>query len=450
MGVLSQIVQSYLQTLKSLNRNVWLWLFAWFGATGFTFFGIFMVVFNLYVVRLGYGTREVGLLMFVQTISLAVFSLPAGLLGTRFSVRKLTVIGLFITALSYLVFFFAPVFFGDSRMFVLLLGMIILGAGTSLLLTNALPLFTLFTQTHQRSLAFSLLAASEPLGGFVGSLVGGLLPGLIASVFGYSLADAASYRFALFLPVLVLIAAAFAILATSTDARTNPTIAAASAKAGNKKSSAGLLSEGVPEDGLRRSRLRQKIKILPIILILVLCLVSATRMQSTFFPRLFFNVYVEDVIGENVSDIGMALGLAQLVMVPVILMAPIFYRLLGKERSFVLGIFVSVLGAVFLAFVPSFAAATAAIVVINIGFGLSNVVFNQYIQEAVRPKLRAPVMGATILTQSIGMAIMNLVGGYFIPQVGYSGMFLVSAVVSSVAAFTFGVYFRKPRGEHAV
>lgn len=437
MAIQNRPLKNYLKSVYSLDRNIRHWLIAWFAGIGFAFFGIYMVVFNLYVTRLGFGTSEVGLLLSIQTITTALTSLPAGMLSSRYSTRKLTFTGFLILAGSYLPVILAPELPDNGIMPTLTAGMIVMGIGTAFVLTNAVPLFTSFTDSGQRPMAFALLVAVEPLGGFFGSLAGGFLPEIISSVLGYSMSEAAPYRLTLLLPMMILAGAATAIKRTS----------AIPAEDGGDDSA---VTADDRSGGHSKSEYRKYGNTIPLVIILVLCFVSATRMQATFFPRMFFNIYIESIIGTGVSSIGFALGIAQLAMIPVVLMTPVLYSYMGKERTFVTGITVSVGGTMILAFVPTFPFAAIAIVIINLGFGMSNAVFNQYTQEIVKPKFRAPVFGAVILAQSIGISAMNLAGGKLIPLLGYNQVFLISGIVSLAAALIFGVYFRKPRGEYSV
>ncbi len=62
------------------------------------------------------------------------------------------------------------------------------------------------TTAEDRDYAFSAFFALVPLGGFVGSLAGGLLPGLFASLLGTSLNIPAPYRYPLMLAALLYLA----------------------------------------------------------------------------------------------------------------------------------------------------------------------------------------------------------------------------------------------------
>ena len=77
---------NYLSKLR-FNRDVWLVLITW-ALMGFAYTGVFLVLFNLYLLRLGYGPEFVGIVNGVGLIA-ALVSLPAGALGKRWGSRRL-------------------------------------------------------------------------------------------------------------------------------------------------------------------------------------------------------------------------------------------------------------------------------------------------------------------------------------------------------------------------
>jgi MFS family permease len=84
-----------------------LYLFA-VALLGFTVFGgIYPVLFNLYLLRLGYGPDYVGLINSVVGLAFALFSLPAGLISWRWGGRRTMLLGIGTTALMLLLLTFA-------------------------------------------------------------------------------------------------------------------------------------------------------------------------------------------------------------------------------------------------------------------------------------------------------------------------------------------------------
>ena len=75
-------MKSYLQTIRLFNRNVRLYLFA-VAMIGFSYIGLFVVLFNLYLLRLGYGASFIGVLNAAGPLTFILISLPASSFGRR-------------------------------------------------------------------------------------------------------------------------------------------------------------------------------------------------------------------------------------------------------------------------------------------------------------------------------------------------------------------------------
>jgi MFS family permease len=82
------------------NRSICLWLVA-FGVVGFTYFGVHAVLFSIYLLRLGFEPRHIGLLIGSGQVVFALMALPAGELGRRYGVRGAFITGLVVLALAY-------------------------------------------------------------------------------------------------------------------------------------------------------------------------------------------------------------------------------------------------------------------------------------------------------------------------------------------------------------
>src|SRR5262245_44758678 len=84
----------YAQDLRRLGPSVALYFvtvaMAGFAADG----GVYAVLLNPYLVRLGYGPEMIGLVNSASTLAFALSSLPAGALGERWGSRRALLIGL--------------------------------------------------------------------------------------------------------------------------------------------------------------------------------------------------------------------------------------------------------------------------------------------------------------------------------------------------------------------
>ena len=86
--------------LRPFNRSVHLWLSV-FAVVGFTYFGVQAVLFNLYLLRLGFEPQFIGLLIGSGQVVFAVTALPSGEFGRRVGVRGALIAGLMLLGLAF-------------------------------------------------------------------------------------------------------------------------------------------------------------------------------------------------------------------------------------------------------------------------------------------------------------------------------------------------------------
>ena len=82
------LVSTHREALPLFNRDVRLMLFSQ-ALIGFTIFGgIYTVLLNLYLLRLGYGPQLIGQINAAGALSFALLSIPAGMLADRWGARR--------------------------------------------------------------------------------------------------------------------------------------------------------------------------------------------------------------------------------------------------------------------------------------------------------------------------------------------------------------------------
>ena len=92
---------AYLNTLRLLSRDGRLLLLSQCLSTG-SYLGIYVVLFNLYLARLGYGTEFIGLTNGIAIFFYAFLCIPAGALGRKWGVRRVAILGGVLTGIGLL------------------------------------------------------------------------------------------------------------------------------------------------------------------------------------------------------------------------------------------------------------------------------------------------------------------------------------------------------------
>ena len=92
-------MKSYLAAVRLFSRDLRRLMLS-NALHGFVFFGIYALLLNLYLLRLGYGPAYIGLTNAIGPLALVVASLPMGQLSRRIGSCKVLILGYFFPLLS--------------------------------------------------------------------------------------------------------------------------------------------------------------------------------------------------------------------------------------------------------------------------------------------------------------------------------------------------------------
>jgi MFS family permease len=384
--------------------------------------GMRTVLFNLYLLRLGYDPVFIGLVNAVGALAFALLCLPAGAMGTRLGSRTMLIAGASLLAVGFWLLPLAEFLAGAWRAGWLLVTSVLTYLGFALYLVNGLPFMMGATGPEERNHAFSVHVALMPLAGFVGSVVAGVLPAAFAALLGVSLEEAAPYRFPLWLAALLLVPAVLVLRPTRSTAGQQGQASAANAP---------LARTGRPPYGL----------------IVAIALIMVFRFGGRGVVVTFFNVYLDEGLGVSTALIGAMSAIGQLLSVPAALVAPLLAARWGNPRTIFWGTMGMALCTLPLALVPHWTAAGLGFVGSTASFLTTVGPIRVFSQELVAPRWRATMASAFMMGAGLAFSGMSLVGGYVIVTLGYRTLFLAGAGMMAAGGLLFWSYFRVPRGE---
>jgi MFS family permease len=417
------VLTAYLQVLRLFSRDVRLFLVS-AALVGLAWDGIRAVLFNLYLLRLDYGPELVGVINSVGALSFALFCPPSGLIGTRWGSRNALLAGMGLIAAGFGLLPLAEFWMGAWRTGWLLLSTMVAYLGLALYLVNGLPFMMGATGPEERYHVFSVHIALIPLAAFAGSLLAGALPGLFASLFGFSLEGAAAYRFPLWLATLLLLPGLVVLLSVGTVEDRRAPLAPLAAPAPTVQSA-------------------------PYGLFLAIALLMALRFGGRGAMMTFFNVYLDEGLGAPTALIGALAAAGQLLSVPTALITPLLVARWGNPRTIFWGTIGVALCALPLALVPHWAAAGFGFVSSGALFAVTTGPFRVFSQELVTPNWRATMASAFMMGAGLAFSGTSLAGGYLIATLGYGALFLTTIGLLVAGALAFWLFFRVPRGELA-
>jgi MFS family permease len=308
----------------------------------------------------------------------------------------------------------------------LLATLVLSRVGTSLVFVNAAPFLTNSSGSRERSYVFSSLFTLMPLGGFAGSLLAGVLPGLWATALGASLDEPAPYGCALLTGAALFLPAVAALLATS-DPRRQAT--------GEVGPAAAPTTDAQP-------RLRRGTRAMPYGLIGTITLVTLLQGASMGATGAFFTVYLDARLGVPTTLIGTLGAAAKLLAMFAPLAAPLLMTRWGSVRTTVraaLGVALSLLP---LALIPHWAGAGLGLAGAAVLGGMMTTAYHVYTQESVAPQWRPAMQAAITMAGGATSALIAFAGGHLIPAWGYPSFFATCASLTAASGVLLGAHAR--------
>lgn len=397
-------------------------------ALGFVIDGVYAVLLNLYMLRLGYDTQFIGQVNSAGLITFALMSLPAGLFGARWTssrMLRLGQAGMLVGASLLPMVEFVPV---DWRAIWLMLTYSLVLAGFSLYFVNAAPFLMATVNPEQQNNAFAMQTALLALAAFFGSLFGGNLPVLIAQFSNFTIDDPQPYRFTLMLTVVaILIGLAITM-----------TLVPAPEEADDES-----LPDEVPNQ-VPKSR-KQSITKVVLIIIGIMSLVRFLQVAGLATTSIFFNVYLDTELGMSPSTIGTITALARILIVPIVLLAPRLIRLSSNGTVATLGSLLTALALLPIALVPNGWVAASAYIFAIASTNLRFTAFIVYIMVIIPKRNQGMMVGAGEAAAGLSFAVMALVGGYIASVFSFRDLFLLGSVLSGLGTLIFWLHLRQAK-----
>jgi MFS family permease len=402
---------SYLQAVRLIHRDAWKMMLVPI-LVGFCYGGIYAVVFNLYLLRLGYGVEFVGLLTGTALMISALCGIPAGMVGRRWGLKRGVLAGYTVWVAASVLLPLAELLPVDFRSAWLLLIWSAAWVGAGLYGVNRAPYLIGLTSLHERAYVFSISSAASGVAAVAGSLLAGFLPAIFAGWLHLSLDAATSYQYTLCIPPLLYLL----IL---------PSL------------------RSLPEVHILRSDPSGAMPRLPVMLIASVALFTTLLIASEAAASSFFNVYMDSALALPTSTIGLLIATGKLASVPAALVAPLLAARWGNFRTILGGACGLVLGAGLLATSSQWMAAGLGYILILVLVGILQPLQTIFHQEIVAPEWRSPMSGAVNVAEKVGRAAMVGAGGFLIVRVGYHSMFMSAALLTLLGALFLWAYFRR-------
>lgn len=409
-------MRNYLGSIAALPRVVRLFLA--YNLLANIGFGVFQLIFNLYLVEIGMREDYIGALNAVQTVCMAVAGLTLGRMLGRFGTWRCMIggVGMLFTV-SYLMAF-------TENQYALIVMAGFFGIGLCYLFNITMPFIIEFSPGNQRalvaSLSFSLISASVT----IGSLVGGFMPSIAQSIVAAGEdVGLLAYRWTLVIGMTVAIVG-FVPLLMMRDARS-------STKAQD------LARAPIEESPAQQRQVRRD----------MIVFVAAGGLMSLGAGMVipFYNVFLTS-LGADSREVGYVFAIGSGAAAITGLTSPWFANRFGPLRAVMILRLAMMPFYTLLIFVPGYGLAILAHAVRQITINVAWPIDSTFIGELLPPRARSGVFGWRSGAWNLGSAFAAMIGGWVIVRHGYAPTFVALMVFTIAATILFVVYYgRHPK-----
>jgi len=403
-------ISTYIDRVRSFSPNARLYLT---GAVIYgTVMGVFQLLFNFYMLSLGYDEVVIGNLVTIRSATSLVAALPMGYLTDRIGRKNAFFFGYITVGFSVAMMLVAP------KILVLNVMNVLMGFGQSLSMVAMGPFLMENSTEKERTYLFSFSSGIGMVAASIGQWLGGYLPTWMGSLFKVPASSSTAYAWSLSIIIVgTLLALVPNLMMTRNRLLTS-----------ERSVFAPLEYMKVNPGGLTR-------------LITPMLITSIGAGMIMPFMNLFFrNVHLQSdaVIGTMFAwgSLAMAIGL---------LIAPALAEKYGKIEIVVLTQALSVPFLALLGFSPIFTLSLVAYYVRIMLMNMSSPVYSTFVMEQVDGKYRAMVASLSSMANQFGWAFSPTISGFIQVRYGFKPAFMLTIVFYVIAISMYYVWFWKNR-----
>lgn len=400
------VLREYASQLKSFSPNARLYLFSVI-VTGAAM-GVFRLLFNFYVLSLGYDEALLGKLVTTNSLTALIIALPSGYLADRMG-RKNALIGSgILSGLSILGMFLWPV------VSVFYITNVLSGLAQSLGAVTMGPFLMENSGEHERTYLFSFSSGLQMASASVGNWIGGFLPTWISTVRYVDPTHSLAYGGA----ILVVSISIFLALLPLFFLRT-PHLSS------GERSLFTPIQYAAENPGML-SRL-----ILPMLL--------TSIGAGLIMP--FMNVFYRQVHSQPDPVIGTLFAWGSLAMGLGLLVAPPLADRFGKIKFVVISQGLSIPFLILLGYAPWFWLSAAAYYFRVALMNMSGPVYQTFVMEQVDASARATIASLVSMSWNFGWAFSPMVSGWLQVRYGFGPVFLGTIVLYIISVWLYYAFF---------
>jgi MFS family permease len=395
------VIRDYWRALvrSSLNARVYL---------SYTFLlslyvGISNVIFNLYILKLGYDEQSVGLLISVSLLATGLFAFPAAQCCDRMGSKTCLVISGILTAVSLYLLYTV------TSLDMLLVLSVLNGIFATIPTVIGVPFLMENTTSGDRLHLFSFNYGVFVIATMIGTALGGYLPHISSLFFAIPRISVEAYRFTLMVSLVVAVVSIIPLVFIRDGKRS-------------------CREPGDMGAFIRKLFVSKTVRQL----VVISCLIGLGA--GLIVP--FFNVYFNKSLQAGPGEIGIIFSLAQGSMIIGAAVVPYVAARFGKVKTVSMTYLLSLPFLLLLAFTTNLWLAGGAYVLRMLLMNMSSPVSTSFSMEIVHRDEMSSVSSLTNTANCFAIAAGSFVAGvlmtcgvYLMPYLGACGFYILTAVL---------------------
>ena len=404
------VLGTYLDRVRAFTGNARLFLLSllFFGVAG----GISQLLFNFYVLSLGYNETTIGNLVTARSITSLIAALPMGYLVDRIGGRKAFLLGYIAYGISMGVMLLFPSVTTFIAMNVLQ------GVAQSLSGVASGPFLMENSGAKERTYLFSLSSGLSMTANSIGGWLGGYLPGWMAGSIAVSAVSSQAYGRSLWVMAILSLASAVPVILMR-----------------SRRRSTSQLSTFAPISFVRKNPGLLGKLILPGLVISI----GAGMVMP------FMNVFFRNVHSQSDSAIGVIFAWGSLAMGIGLVAAPALAERFGKIQVVTATQALSIPFLALLGFAPWFGVSVAAYYIRLTLMNMSGPIFSTFTMEQVDPESRGMIASLSSMAGNFGWAFSPTISGLLQVRSGFKWPFTITLISYVIAISMYYAWFLRKR-----
>ena len=409
-GERRSVLGTYLDRVRAFTVNARLFLLSllFFGVAG----GISQLLFNFYVLSLGYNETMIGNLVTTRSITSLIAALPMGYLVDRIGGRNAFLFGY----IGYGVSMGVMLLFPSVTTFIAM--NVLQGVAQSLSGVASGPFLMENSGPKERTYLFSISSGLSMTANSIGGWLGGYLPGWMAGSIAVSAVSSQAYGRSLW------------VMAILSLASTVPVILMRS-----RRRSTSQLSTFAPVSFVRKNPGLLGKLILPGLVISI----GAGMVMP------FMNVFFRNVHSQSDSAIGVIFAWGSLAMGIGLVAAPALAERFGKIQVVTATQALSIPFLALLGFAPWFGVSVAAYYIRLTLMNMSGPIFSTFTMEQVDPESRGMIASLSSMAGNFGWAFSPTISGLLQVRSGFKWPFTITLISYVIAISMYYAWFLRKR-----